>query len=406
MTTVPARGGAGAPGGDGAGPTQEDLAAVEAYLQRSGLPHLQADYDPREDTLTRLRPYLVVLFVLSLALVLRPDWPWWARTLGVAAGLLIALAGLGVANVARGRPVRARPERVGFVETLVFVLAPAAADLVLGDELGRVLLIAAGSLAVAAVLYVLTALGVIAVLVDVGRASAAGLLHTFGVALRALPPVLAVLLFLFLAAEVWQAFGLVEGWRFGAVLTLFALLGIGFLLTALRRERAELAAPVPGESLASLAATTPAAGLVERGVSPATPALGRLASVNVTVALVVAVGARVVAVGAAVATFFLVFGLLLIREDVVASWTAAPPHVLVRLPFSDVVLTEQHVRVSVLLGGFAALYFCVVSLTDSRNREQFLDDVLDRLAAVMAAWAYYRGALAGTGTGAKLQTGP
>jgi hypothetical protein len=139
---------------------------------------------------------------------------------------------------------------------------------------------------------------------------------------------------------------------------------------------------------------------------PATPALGRLARVNVTVALLVAIGARVVAVGAAVATFFLVFGLLLIREDIVASWTAAPPHVLVTLPFSDVTLTEQHVRVSVLLGGFAALYFCVVSLTDSRNRAQFLDDVLDRLAAVMAAWAYYRGALAGTGAGATLETGP
>jgi hypothetical protein len=59
-----------------------------------------------------------------------------------------------------------------------------------------------------------------------------------------------------------------------------------------------------------------------------------------------------------------------------------------------VVLTEQLVRVSVLLGGFAALYFLVVALTEKGRREDFLDDEIDRLSRVMAAWAYYRGSLA------------
>ena len=48
-------------------------------------------------------------------------------------------------------------------------------------------------------------------------------------------------------------------------------------------------------------------------------------------------------------------------------------------------------RVAAILGGFAALYFVAVALGDRRNREQFLDDELDRMGRVMAAWSYYRG---------------
>ena len=42
------------------------------------------------------------------------------------------------------------------------------------------------------------------------------------------------------------------------------------------------------------------------------------------------------------------------------------------------------------MGAFASLYFTGVALGESRNREEFLDDELDRLGRVMAARAYYR----------------
>lgn len=59
----------------------EDLRAdesreLEGWFLRNGLPHLAVGYDPREDTLTRLQPALVVVLLLALALVLRPDWEW------------------------------------------------------------------------------------------------------------------------------------------------------------------------------------------------------------------------------------------------------------------------------------------------------------------------------------------
>jgi hypothetical protein len=375
-------------------PEQADL---EEYFLRSGLPHLAVDYDPREDTLTRLRPALLVLFLTGLGIALRPDWPWWARGLAVLAGLGIALGGLVALNVLRGRRATARPERVGFVEAAVFVLAPAAAEIATGSVGLRALWIALISIGAAAVLYVLTSLGVVSLLLHLGRAAFVGLRATGGVALRALPPVLAVLLFLFLATEVWQAFGLIEGWRFGSVLTLFALTGTGFLAVALARERRELCAPNLDDNTARLAIHTPARALVEAGVRPLTPPLPRMARLNITVALVVSLGIRVVAVGAAVALFFMLFGVLVVDKALTADWLGQAPHVLVGVDVSggrEMVLTEQLVRVSVLLGGFAALYFLVVALTEKGRREDFLDDEIDRLSRVMAAWAYYRGSLA------------
>jgi hypothetical protein len=59
-----------------------------------------------------------------------------------------------------------------------------------------------------------------------------------------------------------------------------------------------------------------------------------------------------------------------------------------------VVVTEALLRVAIVLGAFASLYFAAVALGDARNRESFLDDVLERFRRVMAAWSYDRGALA------------
>lgn len=374
---------------------------LEEYFLRSGLPHLAVDYDSREDTLTRLRPALLLLFLAGLAIALRPEWAWWARGLAVLAGLGIALAGIMAVNLLRGRPATARPDRVGFIEAAVFVLTPPAAQIATGSVGFRALWIGLISVGAALVLYVLTSLGVVSLLVHLGRAALVGLRATGGVALRALPPVLAVLLFLFLATEVWQAFGLIEGWRFGSVLTLFALTGITFLAVALAKERRELCAPSLDGATARRAADTPAVALVEAGVTPQSPPLGRMARLNITVALVVSLGMRVVAVGAAVALFFMVFGVLVVDKALTADWLEQAPHVLLGVDIAggrELVLTEQLVRVSVLLGGFAALYFLVVALTEKGRREDFLDDEIDRLSGVMAAWAYYRGSLAGPDT--------
>jgi hypothetical protein len=374
-------------------PREED--ALEGWFLRNGVPQLVADYDPREDTLTRLQPVLVVLFVLALALVLRPDWEWWQRVLAVLVGASLAVAGLVLANVLRRRRPFARPKRVGFVEALVVVFTPAVASLVLGDSPARSGWIALGSAGVAVAAYALTSLGVLAPLLSQGWPAFEGLRDTFAVAVRALPPLLAVLLFLSLTQETWQAFGDLEGWRFGSVLIGFGLLTVVILLVGLRAERAELASPKPGPELAQRARQTPAAPLVERGVEPAAPPLDRIERINLAVALLVTLAVRVLVVGAVVGGAFFLFGLLVVDEELTEEWAgAANVFLSISIAGREVVVTEALLRVAIVLGAFAALYFAAVALGDARNRESFLDDLLERFRRVMAAWSYYRGALA------------
>lgn len=369
---------------------------LEGWFLRNGLPHLAVGYDPREDTLTRLQPALVVVLLLALALVLRPDWEWWQRVLAVFAGAAFAAVGLAVTNLARGRRPLARPERVGFAEALVVVFTPALASLVLGDEPARAAWIALGSAGVAVVLYALTSMGVVAPLLSQGRPAFEGLRDTFAVAVRALPPLLAVLLFLSLTQETWRAFGDLEGWRYGAVLIGFGVLAGVILLVGLRGERAELASPEPGPALADRARTTPAAALVDCGVEPAAPPLDRIARVNLAVALLVTLALRVLVVGGVVGGAFFLFGLLVVDEPLTEEWVGSAANIFLSISIAgrEVVVTEALVRVAIVLGTFAALYFSAVALGDARNRESFLDDVLERFRRVMAAWSYYRGALA------------
>ena len=319
-------------------PPAEDLLAVERFFRRSGLPHLTADSRARDTTLRWRLPAGALVLVVAVVLVARTDLEPWA----------LALSLLGVA------------------------------------------------LATALVVVLLFDLGGLSLLIHQGRPALEGLAATASVALRALPPLLAVLLFLSLASETWRAFGRLEGWRFGFVLILFGLLSAVILVAGLRRERRALLAPVPGDEMREDALATPAAPLVRAGVAPGTPPPDRLVRINVAAALLVSLGIRVLAVGVAVGLTFALLGLLIVDRALTEEWIGEAPNVLVAVSIEgrEVVLTEALLRVAAMLGGFASLYFVAVALGDSRNREEFLDDELERVRRVMAAWAYYRGALA------------
>ena len=315
-----------------------EIDALEAYFRRSGLPHLVADARARDGSLRWRLPAGLLVAVVAGVLVSLSDLEWWQ--------LLLALVGVALATMV--------------------------------------------------VVYVLFDLGVLPLLVHQGRPALEGLAATASVAVRALPPLLAVLLFLSLATETWRAFGRLEGWRYGFVLVLFGLLSSVILVAGLRRERRALIAPEPGERMRQDALATPAAPLVRAGVAPEVPPLKRLARINVALALVVSLGVRVLAVGVTVGLTFGILGLLIVDRGLTEEWIGEAPNVLLSVSIQgrEVVLTEALVRVAAMIGGFASLYFVAVALGDSRNRQEFLDDELERLGRVMAAWSYYRGALA------------
>ena len=180
----------------------------------------------------------------------------------------------------------------------------------------------------------------------------------------------------------------------------FAILVTLILVYGLSRERAAMYSIQPDEELEERARRTPALALVERGVAPASATLGRIERLNLGLALLLGLVLRVIAVALAVGLFFLIFALLVVDRELALSWVDADPNFLVTAVIADreVVLTEAHFRVAGILGAFGGLYFTAVAIGDARHRERFLDDELDRLSCVTAAWAYYRGALGASPT--------
>lgn len=369
--------------------------AIEAWFRRNGLPHLIAGYDPREDTLTRLRPALAAIFLAGLAIGLRPDWPAWLRVLAVLAGLLIAGVAIAVVNVVRGRRWSASPRRVGFGEATALVLVPPVAALILGEDLARAGLLALASVLVALALYALASFGILPLLVGQAQRALVGAITTASIAVRAMAIMLALLLFLSLSTETWRAFGTLAGWRFGGVMILFGLLAAVVLVAGLRQERSRLQSPEDDPRLEEHARSTPAAPLVRRGVQPAFPDLGRIARLNVGLAMVISLALRVLAVGAAVGLLFLVFAVLVVDRQLTVEWVGQDPNILASESIAgrEVVLSAAAVRVATLLGAFAGLYFTVVAVGDAANRKEFVDDEIERLSRVIAAWAFYRGDL-------------
>ena len=215
-----------------AAPAPADLLAVERFFCRSGPPHLTDDARGRDSTLRWRVPAAIPVLVVGVVLVARTDLGPW--------GLALSLVAV--------------------------------------------------TLATALVVWVLFDLGALSLLIHQGRPALDGLAATASVAVRALPPLLAVLLFLSLAQETWRAFGRLEGWRFGFVLILF-----GLLLAA---------------------------------------------------ALLVSLGIRVVAVGAAVGLTFAVLGILIVDRGLTEEWIGEEANVLLAVSIQDreVVLTEALVR--------------------------------------------------------------
>ena len=366
---------------------------IERFFLHAGMPHLQHDYDPREDTLTRLAPVLLLIFLIGIGASVT-GVPAWRRFLivGVIAGVAVGI--FAIINRLRGRSAFSLPERVGYCEAGVLLVLPAAASLMTDGSGRRAAYVLLVSVVIAAVLYVLASLGIFSLIVHLGRAAIVGIWRTASVAARAMPLMLALLLFLFLSTETWQAFGQLVGWRFGGVMVLFAILVLAVLHGGLRREREQIMQPQIDATLARRARSTTAAPLCNAGVQPRVASLKAIERINVSVALLVSLGLRVLAVGA----FFFVFGLLVMDRELTTAWVSQQAEVDVFLTVSpagrEVVVTEPLIRVSALLGGFSSLYFSVSALGDPRNRQKFLEDELDRVSAVMAAWAYYRGALA------------
>lgn len=378
-----------------------DVAGVERWMLGRGLPHFIDGYSASRDVFTRALPVGTLILVAELVGTLNSQWAWWANLLVVSASFGALVAVWGVANRARGRPWRARAERVGTTELAVFTLMPALLPLAAGGQWRTAVSTFAANLILLGLIYVVTSYG----LVPMTRWAAGRLQKLigdlFGLMVRALPMLLLFVVFLFWASESWQVAASLDGPFMAIVVGLFVALGVAFVVSRIPREVGALARFDSWDEVVSLVAATPAAGLAAAMAPPVapTPPLSRRQWGNIGLVVLFSQGLQVAFTSLIIGTFLVALGLAAVTPETARAWTGGDLHVLLRgtLWGRPVALTAELLQVSGLLASVAGFSFTLSLLTDSAYRKEFLEDVLGEVREAFAVRAVYLAALGRAG---------
>lgn len=206
---------------------------------------------------------------------------------------------------------------------------------------------------------------------------------------RALPVLLFVTLFLFFTSELWQMMNQLPWSRLGLVVALFGAVTVLAAGARLREETgrieqdlrpAMLTAACEGTPLADV----PIAELAPDGAIRAVTLNGRQKR-NLLVMLATRQLMQAVVIGAALFTFFLVLGLIVVTPGVAEQWITAPPEYSTVFTSVPVAL----LRNATLLAGFGSMYFAVTSMSDADHRRQFFAPIIDEIERTLAVRAVY-----------------
>lgn len=245
--------------------------------------------------------------------------------------------------------------------------------------------------AVALLLYVVVELGGWPILRWAVRRTLRSLPLLLPLVTRALPLLLLFVTFLFINAEVWQLAATLDGGVLWVVVLLFVAFAGTFLVVRIPEELDAFDRRVDAETLVAAARRTPLADdardLTERGeVAPIERTRLRGAErANLVLVLVIAQGVQVLLLAISVFVFFMLFGGLVMRSEVQASWTGEETSALPGLPSLSIELFQ----VSVFLAAFSALYFAVYAVTDETYRDQFFTEVKHQLERAVAVRSVY-----------------
>jgi hypothetical protein len=319
--------------------TDEDrvatVAATEAWFRRHGLPYFVADAETRvSSALSRRRMLPLLVSLVATA---------------AAVGLLVGLGSHASAGVAVGA-------------------------LVLG----------VGSLA-----YALAYLHFRSIMAWAVSQTFGSLSWLFPLITRALPLLLLFMTFLFINTEVWQVTSALERGYLWLTVMLFAAIAVAFLLVRLPEEVRDVSARARGEQLVAICVDTPVEALAAEAVDDtADGEMSRLRKVNLLLVLLFAQALQVLLLSLSVFAFFIVFGLLAIKDSVVEAWLGKGPHPLPTLDWLPV--SNELFQVSVFLAAFSGLYFTVYAVTDENYRRQFFSDIARELERAVGVQRVYR----------------
>lgn len=210
---------------------------------------------------------------------------------------------------------------------------------------------------------------------------------------RALPLLLLFVTFLFINAEVWQMSASLSPGQLWLVVLLFVAIAVAFLLVRLPEEVDRVDDDVDEVFLRRACRGTPVEAECERLLAdPAARPQDRaevfgFERANLVLALLVVQAAQIALMALAVFGFFLVFGALVMDNDVVGAWidTEGPVLAWRYLP----TLSVQLVQVAIFLSAFSALYLTVSTVTDETYRAQFFGGVQRHLERAVGVRAVY-----------------
>lgn len=367
--------------------------SIERWFIGRGVPHFIVDYNAREDVFTRAAPLLAVVFLAEIGAAFDFNFTWWQNALAFLAGVGIVTAGIAVTNQIRGRRRYQLPDRIGVVELVCFLVVPPLIPALISSQWRQAFGLLAANIAVLFVIYVGTSYGILPVL-------RWALIHTgkqigdvVNLLAKSLPLMLLFSMFIFINAELWKIADEIPAAFLAIAVGLLMLAGSAFLVLRTPKELRQLSHFASWDDVHDGVAGTPGSGL--RGETDAHPAdpLERRERINLGLLLFFAQSVQVLLVTVVIATFYLIFGLMIMQYDTIVQWIGEEPRKLgptIELLGHDVFLSRPLLVAAIFVAAVAGLQFAIQVATDPTYRDEFRNDIMRDLRSVLAVRLLYR----------------
>ena len=379
----------------------------ERWFVRRGLPHLIDDYTATDDIFTRMAPFLAGVVFLEFFLAFGDRWTGWSQAVAFLGGIAALVGGVVLVNRIRGRRSFQLPDDIGVWELALYVVLPIVPTVIgsQGSALDNAVSVVAFNLVLLAVGYVVTSWALIPMMRWSFGQVRRQVTDVANLAMKSLPTLLIFSAFIFINAEMWQVANDFTLPLFGMVMLLLVGIGGIFIFVSVRRLTVDLARFSAWGDVRPRCANTPVEEIIPADDEPApdTPPLARRAAWNVNLLLFVAQGIQVLLVSLVITTFYVVFGLLTVREETLLQWTTVGEltyerdwAVDIAIFGTDLIFTRQLLLVALFIGMFSGLNFAVQVITDDTYREEFIADMTAEVRDALAVRAVYHRRLVAT----------
>ena len=376
-------------------------AGTERWFRQQGLPMFIAEYSVTKDVLTRVAPFMALIVFVELFQVFGDRWEGPAQAIALIAGLAAMVGIVVLTNLVRRRPPLSLPVEVAWPEVALYIAVPVVPTIIGadGDPVTAVIGTTVVNVVLLGLAYLTVRWGLVSMLRWSVRQMVGQILGVSRLALKSLPLILLFSAFVFLNAEMWQVANDLTAVALGGVAVLIVGIGAAFVAGAVRRMSDDLSGFGDWDEVSELCVGTPMDGRVRSeaaGASAPTVALSRREQTNTTVRLFVALSTQILLVAVVTTAFYVVFGVLTVRESTLLQWTTvgeldAGRDWLLRLPVagSEYLFSRQLLVVSTVIGLVSGLQFTVQVITDREFRATFVDETTADLRRALAVRTAY-----------------